>query len=285
MRAVVTGILLALLQLWSDRYAQACTCEAQRFVSPQDGASEVPTNAEIVVSAPVEVVLRDSSSTTVVISQTQTWRDDEVTLVAYRPSSYLLPNQEYSIYDGGELRSTFRTGAESDSESPATPTIGALRIAQASMSAQSTCGDVREQVSMDAELSSDTAWVDIAFPASPSVEFLVPPDNLDSLGSPDKASCRIGTPLAAGADYCLDITARDLAGNVSAPTRICSSVVECAAVTDPNADLSHCDPPGCCSAGDNGQQELVLGAMVVLLWRLGVRGRRRRRAGSTSARR
>jgi uncharacterized protein (TIGR03382 family) len=221
-----SGTWIAVAVLGAAGAAQACSCRSSVDVQPGDGATNVPRNAVVRLTASMEsmdfstATLRSADGGVVetrLVARTPT-------TVELRPRALLEPNAVYAVSGGmpGFAGSAFTTGSDEDHEAPSAPVLsgGEDRYVPAS----GNCGD-SESLELhfttghdgrtpDAELAYEVATgpSETSVGAEPST-LLVAQNTVLQEGL-----CTLSLRLKGVGSLAAQLRAVDWAGNVSAPS-------------------------------------------------------------------
>jgi hypothetical protein len=241
---------VALAVAASPRRADACSCSNQLLTAPADGATDVPTNAVIVVvNRSTELWYSDLGE--LVLSGPDGPVPAEVS-VAYdageraelvRPLEPLAASTRYTLGDA-EFEITFQTGAGEDETAPDPAEVGTLAIAHAHAAGQGTsCGDEYLDIDLSIALPADAVAAELTIRKGfVQLRHVIPAARIAVPLGGSNADCSRNFPLEGGDDVCFVVRSRDHAGNLGAPVERCATVTACADVEDPRYDLSGCEP-------------------------------------------
>jgi hypothetical protein len=268
--------------------AHACVCAAAGGALPADGAVDVPLNTQILVANGQMVVLRSSMGAQIplqgpeILTNTSSLRFDRYTLLVP-----LEPGTEYRIQTSIDLLSTFTTGTATDDTVPATTGLSAASAWTADLDCNSDCAHGEDYVDVDlaVDVPPDVSYYEIAYSSGGTVVQTAGmlPEDLGNLRNLDAERCGLAPPQMDSDEWCIELTARDLAGNGTSATQ-CFTPERCGAVEcDSPQYPPTCSAPGAgCSAAGAGPGSSL--ALIALLWlsrgrRAAGRGRRRRWSG------
>jgi hypothetical protein len=257
-RFVVLGVLaIGAVMLASPRPTHACSCDYLTRVTPADGAVDVPLNVEIVVDTgpdgspiggPPPYVLTGPNGPVAVEVQ-RIVRQPTYLIDLVRPLAPLEPSTDYVLDDGvdspslRDIRIGFRTGLETDLTEPPAIEVGELELAHAVFDEGNSCGDEFFFVVLPFELPPESAAVDIFVD---DAHYVITAEKIPWGLSSQSDSCGISIALEPEREYCFDVRARDLAGNLGVATRRCATVTACPNIErwdDFSYDLSNCNDP------------------------------------------
>jgi hypothetical protein len=272
---VIAGLAVGAVIL-APRPARACSCPSQGWFVPNAGTTGVPTNfSEVFFYLDIvehdfldNLALVPDTGPTVPLSGTLLWE----TVPQYRVEipGPLLPDTGYRVFDGNFFITSFTTGAGPDLEAPPALAFDSLEIARADYvpGMMSSCGSsftgFRADVVSTGEAPAALA-VSITGPG-PQQDYVVPYP--DGLGLLTNSFCRIKVAIEQGAEYCVELRGRDLAGNLGPAVSQCATVRACADVEDVDyPDVFGCPVDGAraggCSAG-NPALVVVLAAVPLI---------------------
>ena len=275
------------------RVAGACTCRGPTtYVSPLDGASDVPLNAVVFTARPdyrswplalVEVDTGAEVPTTPHGGRRQAGAQVVYEWETLQPASPLLPNTKYKIvFDDpstGQTGTSFITGATMDSVAPpaVTPSaVGAKRTSQGACNVGNSCGGIGDGLNVAFTLAApDVAWIFLELRRQGAADpFALIPVVGVTPGEPWSTQlgvydCAPPAPdLVVGETYCARLVSFDVAGNAAPGADVCAQMTacalsatcdSCAAPVAPDAGLgSHGESAACAVAGRAGPTPTLL---------------------------
>jgi hypothetical protein len=270
---VLTAIAVAML-VAPTRSADACSCYTPTVIAPADGASEVPTNAVIVVANrsyfDVGDPVLEGPYGPVEVELTAVYEVDE-RLELVTPLEPLAASTDYSFRIGSGPAIAFRTGTGTDVTPPEPAVVGPLAIAHAYGDPNDSCGDEYIDIQLPITLPADAVAAELVVLNGFERRTLhvVTAEIIDWPLGGQSGSCNRYLGLGPGDDVCFEVRSRDQAGNLAELVRRCTTVIAC---DDPAAlgdDVPGCDPPppmpsseSGCSAGSSPSG---LGLLALLL--------------------
>jgi hypothetical protein len=186
----------------------ACDGEAGGgFVAPRRGETNQPLNAKIWIAGrgPGTYTLEANGAklATFAITEADYNANGVDALTVFEPAS-LAPATRYTVQHGVDTLIDFTTGNKPDRTAPRAPKVTGLYLAVT---------DNGAELSFQAKTSEDTVFLEVK--AGKAAAVIAPP-----AGAQLSTAC--GLPdLQAGAKICIEVRAIDVAGNRSAPSRVC----------------------------------------------------------------
>jgi hypothetical protein len=257
------------------RSADACSCDPVDWLIPADGATAVSTALpEIIYAAHFSdpVSLASDTESVPLGAPIRLWPGNSTqSLVAVLAP--LAPETTYRLSVSDYVALSFTTGTGPDVEPPPALVFGPLEIARADYVPNiiHSCGN--SPVRFRADVTStgeEPAAIDVRLTGDGAPqEFVLPfPWGLRKLTN---QSCGVDVTVEQDEEYCVEIRARDVAGNLGPPVTQCAVVRACQDI-DESLDLFTCPVKhgGCLASRPDGGTLVVVGLALLV-------ARRRRR--------
>lgn len=268
-------VALCLATLLALRTQSAEACSPPRFVVPIEGATNVPTNIVEVISGnpftvPGPYLRKSGTDTPIVVEETKEWG-----LRRLRFTAELEANTTYELVSGGDVYSSFTTGAGRDDVAPMAITLDDLQIAHAIHDPETSCGAREIAVSGTIHGLGEEPLLRVRVTGEGQVQERMIPPQLWLLGYP---LSDLELDVNPGMTYDIEVWARDLAGNEGPIARYEGAIVrDCGVIPLVNWGSLHDCPldaeplpeveeSGCSTGGGAG---LLVGILAIFLqpWR------------------